>query len=403
MEFHENFFDENNLDFNKENIKKFKNKFRTDVRETIGKDLREAYLRILNRQYEHLIDKYLKNPNKTLMTNESFLSQSMMLSKSQYLNRSQSSVLLRRAKTKKKKGNLKYILDYEFLKYSPKKFIDKKKKKFDNKDLEKIKKDDNINEKNQKINSNNFNSNNNINYPNSFLKEKSKSTKEFPFQEEERLTLYEKYLVQKELKENQLELERLKKREEEKEFHKPKKYMSEKSRKLVKNTKPIYDRINEIKLKKLEDLIRIKLQIDDENNYKNLKDKINFENIKKQNKKNVNSPNFESFNDWYIQNGNWELAKKEKIHNKKMQLEAFNSSKSNEYCSFHPQINKNKYYNKKSNEDFGTRLYNHYFTKKKKMENLIDKYTPKFKPKINQKIKSPKTSEKVYIFEVDEE
>ena len=117
MEFHENFFDENNLDFNKENIKKFKNKFRTDVRETIGKDLREAYLRILNRQYEHLIDKYLKNPNKTLMTNESFLSQSMMLSKSQYLNRSQSSVLLRRAKTKKKKGNLKYILDYEFLKY----------------------------------------------------------------------------------------------------------------------------------------------------------------------------------------------------------------------------------------------------------------------------------------------
>ena len=120
MEFHENFFDENNLDFNKENIKKFKNKFRTDVRETIGKDLREAYLRILNRQYEHLIDKYLKNPNKTLMTNESFLSQSMMLSKSQYLNRSQSSVLLRRAKTKKKKGNLKYILDYEFLKYSPK-------------------------------------------------------------------------------------------------------------------------------------------------------------------------------------------------------------------------------------------------------------------------------------------
>ena len=105
-------------------------------------------------------------------------------------------------------------------------------------------------------------------------------------------------------------------------------------------------------------LISIKLQIDDENNYKNLKDKINFENIKKQNKKNVNSPNFESFNDWYIQNGNWELAKKEKIHNKKMQLEAFNSSKSNEYCSFHPQINKNKYYNKKSNEDFGTRLYN---------------------------------------------
>ena len=128
MEFHENFFDENNLDFNKENIKKFKNKFRTDVRETIGKDLREAYLRILNRQYEHLIDKYLKNPNKTLMTSESFLSQSMMLSKSQYLNRSQSSVLLRRAKTKKKKGNLKYILDYEFLKYSPKKFIDKKKR-----------------------------------------------------------------------------------------------------------------------------------------------------------------------------------------------------------------------------------------------------------------------------------
>ena len=358
MEFHENFFDENNLDFNKENIKKFKNKFRTDVRETIGKDLREAYLRILNRQYEHLIDKYLKNPNKTLMTNESFLSQSMMLSKSQYLNRSQSSVLLRRAKTKKKKGNLKYILDYEFLKYSPKKFIDKKKKKFDNKDLEEIKKDDNINEKNQKINSNNFNSNNNINNPNSFLKEKSKSTKEIPFQEEERLTLYEKFLVQKELKQNQIELEKLKKREEEKEINKPKKYMSEKSRKLVKNTKPIYDRINEIKLKKLEDLIRIKLQIDDENNYKNLKDKINFENIKKQNKKNVNSPNFESFNDWYIQNGNWELAKKEKIHNKKMQLEAFNSSKSNEYCSFHPQINKNKYYNKKSNEDFGTRLYN---------------------------------------------
>ena len=37
------------------------------------------------------------------------------------------------------------------------------------------------------------------------------------------------------------------------------------------------------------------------------------------------------------------------------------------------------------------------------MENLIDKYTPKFKPEINQKIKLPKTSEKVYIFEMDEE
>ena len=170
--------------------------------------------------------------------------------------------------------------------------------------------------------------------------------------------------------------------------------MSEKSRKLVKNTKPIYDRINEIKLKKLEDLIRIKLQIDDEIKSKNLKDKINFENIKKQNKKNVNSPKFESFNDWYIQNGNWELTKKEKIHNKKMQLEAINYSKSNEYCSFHPQINKNKSYNKKSNEDFGTRLYNDFFTKKKKMENLIDKYTPKFKPKANQKIKFPKQMKK---------
>ena len=77
-----------------------------------------------------------------------------------------------------------------------------------------------------------------------------------------------------------------------------------------------------------------------------------------------------------------------------MQLEAINYSKSNEYCSFHPQINKNKYYNKKSNEDFGTRLYNYYFTKKKKMENLIDKYTPKFKPKANQKIKFPKQMKK---------
>ena len=100
MEFHENFFDENIIDFNQENIKKFKNKFRTDVRETIGKDLREAYLRILHRQYNHLIDRYLKNPNKTLMTNESFLSQSMILSRTQYLNRSQSSGLLRKTRTK---------------------------------------------------------------------------------------------------------------------------------------------------------------------------------------------------------------------------------------------------------------------------------------------------------------
>ena len=415
MEFHENFFEDNNLDFNKENIKKLKNKFRADVRETIGKDLREAYLRILNRQYDHLIERYLKNPNKTLMTNESFLSQSMVLSRSQLLNRSQSAVILRKTKTKKKKGKMKYILDYDFLKYSPKNFIYKKEKKYENKNIEEIRKDDIINEENQNFNSNNFNSSNNniinnninnnsnINNPNSFLKEKSKSTKEIPFQEEERLTLYEKFLVQKELKQNQIELEKLKKREEEKEINKPKKYMSEKSRKLVKNTKPIYDRINEIKLKKLEDLIRIKLQIDDEIKSKNLKDKINFENIKKQNKKNVNSPKFESFNDWYIQNGNWELTKKEKIHNKKMQLEAINYSKSNEYCSFHPQINKNKSYNKKSNEDFGTRLYNDFFTKKKKMENLIDKYTPKFKPKVNQKIKFPKTSEKVCIFEIDEE
>ena len=370
MEFHENFFEDNNIDFNKENMKKLKNKFRADVRETIGKDLREAYLRILNRQYDQLIERYLRNPNKTLMTNESFLSQSMVLSRSQLLNRSQSAVILRKTKTKKKKGKMKYILDYDFLKYSPKNFIDKTEKKYKNKNIEEIRKDDIINEENQNFISNNFNSSNiniinnninnniNINNPNSFLKEKSKSTKEIPFQEEERLTLYEKFLVQKELKQNQIELEKLKKREEEKEMNKPKKYMSEKSRKLVKNTKPIYDRINEIKLKKLEDLIRIKLQVDDEIKHKNLKDKINFENIKKQNKKNVNSPKFESFNDWYIQNGNWELAKKEKIHNKKMQLEAFNSSKSNEYCSFHPQINKNKYYNKKSNEDFGTRLYN---------------------------------------------
>ena len=136
MEFHENFFDENNLDFNKENIKKFKNKFRTDVRETIGKDLREAYLRILNRQYDHLIERYLKNPNKTLMTNESFLSQSMVLSRSQLLNRSQSAVILRKTKTKKKKGKIKYILDYDFLKYSPKNFIDKKEKKYKNKNIE---------------------------------------------------------------------------------------------------------------------------------------------------------------------------------------------------------------------------------------------------------------------------
>ena len=403
MEFHENFFDENIIDFNQENIKKFKNKFRTDVRETIGKDLREAYLRILHRQYNHLIDRYLKNPNKTLMTNESFLSQSMILSRTQYLNRSQSSGLLRKTRTKKKKGNSKYILDYEFLKYSPKKFTYKKDKKFDNKNLEEIRKNNLINEQNKNFNSNSNNFNSNINNPNSILKEKSRSTKEIPFQEEERLTLYEKFLVQKELKQNQIELEKLKKREEEKEFHKPKKYMNEKSKKLIKNTKPIYDRVYEIKHKKLEDLIRIKLQIDDERKYKNFKDKMIFENIKKQNKKNVNSPNFESFNDWYIQNGNWELAKKEKIHNKKVQLEAFSSSKSNEYCSFHPQINKNKYYNKRSNEDFGTRLYNDYFVKKKKMENLIDKYTPKFKPEINQKIKLPKTSEKVYIFEMDEE
>ena len=76
MELHENLFNEKKSDFDKESLKKLKSKFKSDVREVIGKELREAYLRMLNRQYNDLLDKYLRNQNKSTMTNESFLSQS---------------------------------------------------------------------------------------------------------------------------------------------------------------------------------------------------------------------------------------------------------------------------------------------------------------------------------------
>ena len=52
MELHENLFNEKKSDFDKESLKKLKSKFKSDVREVIGKELREAYLRMLNRQYK---------------------------------------------------------------------------------------------------------------------------------------------------------------------------------------------------------------------------------------------------------------------------------------------------------------------------------------------------------------
>ena len=202
-------------------------------------------------------------------------------------------------------------------------------------------------------------------------------------------------------------MEKLRKKQEEEELHKPRKYMNEKSKKLVKNIKPIYERIDEIKNKKIEDIIKIKSQVDDEKKYKDFKDYIIFENIKKQNKKNVNLPDFNNFNDWYIQNENWKLAKKERINNKKLELDAYYTSKNNECCSFHPQINKDKFYYRRESENIGTRLYNDYFLKKKKMENLIEKYTPSFKPEINKnngiQNKTNNNNNKVFIFDIEEE
>ena len=55
-------------------------------------------------------------------------------------------------------------------------------------------------------------------------------------------------------------MEKLRKKQEEEELHKPRKYMNEKSKKLVKNIKPIYERIDEIKHKKIEDIIKIKYE-----------------------------------------------------------------------------------------------------------------------------------------------
>ena len=365
----------------KQNINNFnfQNIINSSIRHATGKPLINAYLRILKKQYSKEINNdYSKN-----YINHSYISPKNnkfnLLEKSDfyYSNRKCFS------SNKENNNNKINILEYSFLNYSSSKANNKS------------------DEKNNKINKNdssNFsieiNPNIKKNYEIIDLKHYHNNYKnkcKTPLLNKKKYKhlnlgekIYEKSMIQNLIKEFKLQEARKKIQEKEDKIMNNKNFYNYKSKKLnYKNKiKPIFERIDEIKYKKLENLIKIQIKINEEKNNKYLKEVEPILEYKKKNKKNFdNDKSSDSFNNWLEKNENWNLNKKEKINKLKNDLNSLNSSIKSENCTFKPSVNKTT---KKINiNECSERLYYNYFQKCRNKKILMEQYKLDFKPKIN--------------------
>ena len=371
---------------NKKQINKnkfnFQNIINSSIRHATGKPLINAYLRILNKQYS-------KENNKDYSKN--FINHSYITPKNNnifnLLDKSDIKISNRKCfSSNKENNNTKLnILEYSFLNYS----LSKVNKSAEKNNKMNIFKNDSSNysiEINPNINKN-YDIIDLKHYQNNYNKNKSK-TPLLNKKKNKNLNLgekiYEKSIIQNLIKEFKLQEARKKIQDEEDKIMNYKNFYNYKSKKInfKKKIKPIFERIDEIKYKKLENLLKIQIKINEEKNIKYLKEVEPILEYKKNNKKNLNNyKSCDSFNNWLEKNENWNLNKKEKINKLKNDLNSLNSSIKSENCTFKPSVNKTT---KKINiNECSERLYHNYFEKCRNKKILMEQYKLDFKPKIN--------------------
>ena len=360
----------------------FQNIINSSIRHATGKPLINAYLRILNKQYS-------KENNKDYSKN--FINHSYITPKNNnifnLLDKSDIKISNRKCfSSNKENNNTKLnILEYSFLNYS----LSKVNKSAEKNNKMNIFKNDSSNysiEINPNINKN-YDIIDLKHYQNNYNKNKSK-TPLLNKKKNKNLNLgekiYEKSIIQNLIKEFKLQEARKKIQDEEDKIMNNKNFYNSKSKKInfKKKIKPIFERIDEIKYKKLENLSKIQLKINEEKNIKYLKEAEPILKYKKKNKKNLdNYKSCDSFNNWLEKNENWNLNKKEKINKLKNDLNSLNSSIKSDNCTFKPSVNKTA---KKINiNECSERLYYNYFEKCRNKKILMEQYKLDFKPKIN--------------------
>lgn len=232
--------------------------------------------------------------------------------------------------------------------------------------------------------------------PEDFFIDKNDTTQEKP----KTLSLYEKSLAMKIIKENRIEEERIRKIQDD--FNSLKQPMINKKSLVIcgkskELSKPIYKRLKEIENKHNEKIIKIKMTMNKEKETKKQKDKF-----KKKKYKSI-SNNEHDFNEWLSGIEKWVNLRQEKLRLKRCESASFLYEK-DEDCTYHPKINqKSKNIIKKKKYDnvpqVSQRLYNTYFVYQEKKKELEKKYTPTFKPKVNDNSCLEKCKTYIYLIE----
>ena len=205
----------------------------------------------------------------------------------------------------------------------------------------------------------------------------------------EKYGLYEKFLAQKIIKDNRIEEEKIRKVQEE--FNSVKQPLINQKSLLICSrsktlSKPIYKRLKDIENKHNEKLIKIKMEVNKEQEEKE-KASIDVHN----NKYHSHHRSKVNFKEWLAENEQWDNQRQEKLKLKRSESASYLFEK-DENCTYHPKINKRskELIRRRENcscehiKDTSQRLYNTFFEYKERKKQLEKKYTPSFKPKINE-------------------